>query len=126
MRTVAVVIPSPGFDPLRRIRQVPEPARVQTLISELPIEALHEGVLDRLAGLDEVELDATLVSPLIERTTREFRAVIRQPSEQAGLQDRCVGIETAPGEPERESDRNLLETLARQLSGDGRATFQVP
>ena len=54
----------------------PEPVLVQALVAELAVEALDVGVLRRLAGLDQAQLDAALVGPLVERPARELRPLV--------------------------------------------------
>ena len=49
---------------------------VQALLTQPPVEALDERVLDRLPGPDEREFDPALVGPLIQCPTRELRAVV--------------------------------------------------
>lgn len=52
---------------LLRIGHAHEPALVQALIPELPVEALDERVLNRIPRLDELEFHLVRVRPLIER-----------------------------------------------------------
>jgi len=49
---------------------------VQTLIAKLTVEALDVGVLDRLAGPNEAELDPTAIGPGVQRAAGEFRTVV--------------------------------------------------
>jgi len=42
----------PRGDVVAGVAERPEPVQVQALVTELPVEALDEGVLDRLARLD--------------------------------------------------------------------------
>ena len=49
---------------------------IQTLRTEAPIQAFHERALSQLAGLNERQLDATVLAPEDHRFTGEFRAVI--------------------------------------------------
>jgi hypothetical protein len=58
------------------IEQVPEPTHTQALFSEPAVEALHMGVLDRLAGLDVAQVDLPLQGPGQEGTTGQLRAVV--------------------------------------------------
>ena len=53
-----VVIDPPGLDDPASIGDIGEPVLAQTLVPEVSAEALHEAVLDRLPGLDEVGPDA--------------------------------------------------------------------
>ena len=49
---------------------------IQTLRTEAPIQAFHERVLSRRAGLNERQLDASVLASEEHRFTGEFRAVI--------------------------------------------------
>src|SRR5262249_10812011 len=53
-----------------------KPVLVEALVAELAVEALDVGVLVGLAWLDELELHAVAVSPLIERSAGELRTLI--------------------------------------------------
>jgi hypothetical protein len=46
---------------------------VETLVAHRPVEALHEGVPDRFAGLDELQLDAVLGSPIVSASFNAAR-----------------------------------------------------
>lgn len=76
MRPNRVVVISPSLDPLPGVTQARKPIRAEALIAKLAIEGFHEGVLHRLAWLNEVQLDSSLPSPLIEGLPREFRTII--------------------------------------------------
>lgn len=47
---------------------------VEALVAEAAVEALHEGVLDRPARLDEVQMYAVLVGPEVEGLAGELGA----------------------------------------------------
>ena len=64
MRALGIVVGPPSRDLLACIAERAEPVRVQALIPELAIEALDEGVLDRLAGLDEAQAQAGSLRPV--------------------------------------------------------------
>ncbi|SET25504.1 hypothetical protein SAMN05216412_104179 [Nitrosospira multiformis] len=49
---------------------------VQTLVTKAAIETLDIGILCRLSCLDQFELNAILVSPLIQRLAGEFRPLV--------------------------------------------------
>lgn len=51
---------------------------VQALVSQATVKTFDKRVLNGLSGPDEVELDATLIGPLVERLGRKFRAVIHR------------------------------------------------
>jgi hypothetical protein len=63
MRTDLVVIDPPGLDDAPRVVETEKPVLVEGLIAQLAVEALDVGVLNRLAGPDEVQLYAPLVGP---------------------------------------------------------------
>ncbi len=50
--------------------------QVQTLLSEPAVEALDVGVLRRFAGIDEIQFDAIVGGPGIERAAGKFGAVV--------------------------------------------------
>ena len=66
----------PGLDEAPRRLEGREPMLVQAFITQPPIEALHVGVLHRLAGVDEVQLDPAPVGLGIQGTPRELWPVI--------------------------------------------------
>src|SRR5215211_4871462 len=72
-----IVVQPPGLDELARVSQAEEPVLVQALVPQPSVEALHERVLDGLAGRDEVQLDARRVRPLIEHPTGQFGAIVQ-------------------------------------------------
>ena len=49
---------------------------IQTLRTGSPMWPFYERVLSRLAGLNERQLDATVLAPEEHRFTGEFRAII--------------------------------------------------
>lgn len=73
MRTDLVVVLLPLLDRGSGIREAREPVEVQAVLSELAIEALHERVLRRFAGLDEVQLHAGSLRPEEHRFAGELR-----------------------------------------------------
>ena len=80
-----VVVAPPSRDSNPRLSQAGKPVIVQTLIPKTAIEALDIGILRRLSCLDQLELNAILVSPLIQRLAGEFRPLVstdcpRQPT----------------------------------------------
>jgi|GEM_PF-2271867 len=75
MRPDLVVIPPPGPDRLPCSRQGSEPVLVQALIPHLAVEALDEGILDRLPRLDEMQFYPSLASPDVQRLAREMNIV---------------------------------------------------
>ena len=57
----------------------------EAFIAELPVEAFNEGVLGRLAGVDEVEPNAVAPGPLVEHLADHLGPVVendllRQPA----------------------------------------------
>ncbi|AOJ58506.1 hypothetical protein AQ477_17880 (plasmid) [Burkholderia thailandensis] len=63
MRTNRVVVGSPRFDALACVVEIDERMLVQTFFAQSPVEALDVRVFHRLAGTDELQLDAMLVRP---------------------------------------------------------------
>ena len=58
------------------VGEAPEPVPVQAAVPELAVEALHEGVLGGLAGLDEVQGRAGPLAPKAHRLAGELGAVV--------------------------------------------------
>ena len=69
VRSFLIVILSPRLHELAGIGQPEEPLLVQAFVAEAAVEALAEGVLDRLARIDEVQRDRVLLRPLRQRVT---------------------------------------------------------
>jgi hypothetical protein len=76
VRPFVVVIASPFRDHSACVRDVVEVVIVQALVPELAVKALDVRVLRRFAGCDQFQIDATSVSPAIQRTAGEFRPLI--------------------------------------------------
>jgi hypothetical protein len=91
-RPIQIVVHPPVFDGPLRVGQAEEPVLVEALVAQLAIEALDETVLLGLTGIDELQLDAGLVSPLVERPARQLRAPVA-----AILQTPCARLLVASG-----------------------------
>jgi hypothetical protein len=57
MRAAFIIIGSPLPDHGSCVTQGKEPMFVQAFVHEFPIEALNEGVLDGVTGLDKLQLN---------------------------------------------------------------------
>jgi hypothetical protein len=71
-----VVLDTPGFDDAATMGDADEPAFVQPLVTEFPVEAFDAGVFVVFAGPDEGNLDAGPVGQLVEQLAVEFGAVV--------------------------------------------------
>lgn len=67
-------MPAQGLDLVLGFLQAHEPTLVQALLSQRTIEALHHGVIGRLAGSAEVELAPSLVGSLVDDLPDKFTA----------------------------------------------------
>lgn len=76
MLALRVVIYLPVFDDLEGLADASEPMLIQAFLSVPAIETLNVGVLGRLAGVDEIQLDAVIIDSSIQRPPAQFRAVI--------------------------------------------------
>src|SRR5215203_5358386 len=76
MRTPLFVIHPPLLAYTSRLFQTDEPVLARALVAGLPVEALDECVLHRLARVDEAQVDSALRSPLIHRLAHELRPVV--------------------------------------------------
>ena len=63
MRALGVVMVAPSADLFAGMTQGFEPVQVQAFVPELAVEALNEGVLDWLSGLDEPQPHAGPFGP---------------------------------------------------------------
>lgn len=70
-----MVVLSSGCDGVLRIRQAEELVQVEALIAQPAVDALDEGVLHRLARLDEAQHYPALVGPPVEGVLRQPGAV---------------------------------------------------
>jgi hypothetical protein len=66
----------PLLDDAPGIGEIEKPVLVQTAVPESAIERLHEGILGRLAGLDEVLLDLILLAPEKHRLAGHLGPVV--------------------------------------------------
>ena len=71
-----VVVAPPGCHLHPCFCQARESVLVQALVTGLAAERLDEGVLCRLARLDQLELEAVAVSPLVEHLAGELRPLV--------------------------------------------------
>ena len=67
-----VVIPPPKMQLTPSVGQGEKDLHVQTLVTQLAVEAFDVAVLHRLAGTDEVQIHIVLVSPVIQRLRGEL------------------------------------------------------
>ena len=83
-RSALVVLP-PIFNDSPGMGEIREPVFVETFVAKRAVEALNEGVLRRLAGLDELQRDAVVVGPGIKGATDELGSVIDHDRASRGL-----------------------------------------
>src|SRR5215467_8028320 len=76
MGPLGVVDRQPGLGDRADLVEGLEEMRVEDLLTERPVEALDEGILIGLAGLDVAEPDALGRAPLDKRLRRELGAVV--------------------------------------------------
>ena len=90
MRSHFVVIAAPGRDDRLGVLERREPVFVEAFVAELAVEALDVGVLGRLAGLDQQQLYAVGLRPLVQRSAGELRPLV-------GADRRRVAAESTGG-----------------------------
>ncbi len=78
VRSVGVVSVPPALDVEQRIAEGEERVCAQEFVAELAIEAFDVAVLNRLTGLNEVELDAVISGPDIEGATPKLAAIVQR------------------------------------------------
>src|SRR5437868_12532996 len=76
MRAFMVVAVPPVFGHAANLLQTREDIAVQNFRAIRAVKSFDIGILCRLAGLDELQLDAVLLCPLSQRMTDEFGAVV--------------------------------------------------
>ncbi len=76
MWTIFVVVGTPCFDGALRVFERQKLMHVQALVAQPPVEGFNMPVVRRLARSGEVECNAALVRPGLERFGHELRAVI--------------------------------------------------
>ena len=88
VRSLRIVVDPPVFDDLAGFADAGEPMLVQALLSVAAIETLDVGVLRWLARVDEIQLDAVIIGPSIQRSPAQFRAII---------DDQDIGVSSLTG-----------------------------
>lgn len=76
MRSLLIVVQAPITDFLPGVSKILEPMFIQTLIAEFSVKALDVTILNRLSRLDQLQLNAMMVSPLIQCSASIFRPLI--------------------------------------------------
>jgi hypothetical protein len=76
VRAPGIVIEPPSFNDPPCHRQAMEHVLVEALVTEAPVEALDESVLDRLSGRDVVPSDAAFLLPAHDGVRSELGAVV--------------------------------------------------
>ena len=76
MRSGLGIVPPPGLDFALCIGQAHEPMFVQAPLTHPAIEALHHGVVGRLARPAEVDLNTALICPFVHHLVDELAAVV--------------------------------------------------
>ena len=77
VRALAVVLAPPVRQSVSYVVECAEPAGVQTLIAQSPVEALDVPVLHRPAGLDVYQPDLPVLGPAQHAPRSELRAVVQ-------------------------------------------------
>ena len=110
-----VVIASPVCNQCPRVGQGVKVMVVQALVRELPVEALDVGILCRLVGGDQLQLNAPSVSPVVHCSARELGTLIDsdRPGKSAELSASLQNVRhVLPGDAV--VDRNV-QALAREV-----------
>ena len=77
VRALFVVISPPSFDFAPCVVQTGEPVGIQTFIAQSAVEALHEGILHRLARLNELQSHAPFFAPGGQRPAAKLRPIVQ-------------------------------------------------
>ena len=110
-----VVVRSPALDDGACPGQAAEPMQVQAVLPELAIEALHEGILSWLSGLDKVQSHTRSPGPEEHRLGRELRAIVQNqgPGQWPGRAE-FIEIPSQASAGDRRVD-DLTNTLAGEV-----------
>lgn len=113
VRSELVVVPPPCGDEDTGLGQTRKPVVVQAFVAKSSVKALDERILGGLACLDQLESNAMLISPLIERSAGEFSG--RDRRNDAGL---CRIIAYGLSQPhcQRQINVGRFYGQARQLA----------
>src|SRR5262249_35302262 len=76
--TILVVVESPGFDLLPSVGQRGELLDVQAFVAQTTVEAFDECVFHGLPGVNEIELYAAPISPILESSRCELGTVVHR------------------------------------------------
>jgi len=76
VRPILVVVAAPLGDQHSGVCEVVEVMVVQALVAELAVEALDVGVLRRLAGCDQLQIDPPTIGPSVHRSACELRSLV--------------------------------------------------
>ena len=64
MGTLRVVVLTPSLDFLAGTAKRPEPVQIQGIVPQSAVQARHDGILSRLAGIDEPQPDTGALGPV--------------------------------------------------------------
>ena len=112
-----VVVVAPVVHDAPDVGEAPEPVPGQAAVPELAVEALHEGVLGGLAGLDEVQRRAGPLAPKAHRLAGRLGAVVADDG--LGSLAQLVQEERQPGPGDR-SGHQLADAQPGEAGGDVR------
>jgi hypothetical protein len=76
VRSFVIVFLLPALDAGSGLRQTGEPVQIETLIAELPVEALQVAVLRGLTWVDEIQGDTVRIRPGIQELPSELGAIV--------------------------------------------------
>ena len=68
MRAALIIVEPPDFNEVLGLGERAELVHVQTLVSQSSVKRFNEGVLHRFARPNEVELHASAIGPIFERS----------------------------------------------------------
>jgi len=101
-----IVLESPLLNEFPDFGQALEPMHVQALVPKLPVETLDESIVHWTPWCNEVKLNSSFVSPLIEVVTGEFSSVVRSDALGLAIPHHCL-VKCARYRVCRESLSNL-------------------
>ena len=118
MGSDGVVVGAPSLDDPPRLGQRGEGVLIEAFIAQPAVEALHEGILDRLAGGDVMPFDSGVLGKAQDCPAHELRAVVGD--DHAGTTapgDQLAELAHDAGPGERSVDHRG-QALAREVVDD--------
>lgn len=119
MGPLLVVVDPPVLDDRPRVGETEQPVFIEAFVVAGAVEALHEGVLNRVARFNEAEMDTVLIGPPVQGLASELGVVVHaDPLRMAMMGHQTVEHAGHPALPAKKSDElanRLKATVSETL-----------